>query len=58
MKYKEALCYLDDGCMIRSKESEYKIINDVMCWRWIGEESWIPLINTEELADEWEVIAD
>lgn len=56
MKYKEVLCYLDDGCAIRSNQCEYKIINDVLHWRWIGEGSWTPVIGKEELQNEWEVI--
>lgn len=33
MKYKEILCYLDDGCIVISYDCKYKIINDVLNWR-------------------------
>ena len=58
MKYKEILCYLDDGCLVRSCDCEYKIINDVINWRWIGEETWTLLINEDELEKEWCIVGE
>ena len=58
MKYEEILPYLDEGCTVRSCDCEYKIINDVINWRFIGEETWTPLINSEELIGNWNVIVD
>lgn len=58
MEYKECLCYLEDGCTIRSNQCEYKIINDVFNWRYINLKEWIPIINKEELENEWKVIGE
>lgn len=56
MTFIEITKYLAGGSIVRSEECEYKTINGVGYWRWIGEEEWSCIVNDSERKQEWKIV--